>query len=132
MTEQMLPTNGAEPRTFSGLADAIVERLQPALERMSGTFVERRVFDDRRHGDRTIITAASVSTWGGYGFGFGRGGRDADDGGGGGGIGGGGEGRPVAVIEVSDDGVRVRPVLDLTKIGLTVIAAVLTVWKALR
>ena len=67
------------------------------------------------------------------GYGFGRG-EDTTAGGLGAGGGGGGyaAGRPVAVIEVGPQGVRVKPVLDFTKIGLTLIAAALTIWKATR
>lgn len=79
-----------------------------------------------RSGDRVVIPAAAIERAGG----FGHGGDQAGNGGGGGG--GRGLGRPVAVIEVGPEGVRIRPVVDLTKIGLTAIAAGLTVWRALR
>lgn len=131
MTEQQtLGTNGARPGAVMRIADAIGERLEPILDRLAEALVERRVFEHTQDGSRTVITASALSTWGGYAFGFG--GDKAENGGGGGGIGGGGEGRPVAVIEVTDDGVRVRPVIDFTKIGITVVAAVITIWKALR
>ena len=82
-------------------------------------------------GDRVIVSAATVERAGGYGFGRGE---DTTAGGLGAGGGGGGyaAGRPVAVIEVGPEGVRVKPVLDFTKIGLTLIAAALTIWKATR
>jgi uncharacterized spore protein YtfJ len=66
----------------------------------------------------------------GYGYGSGFGGdlvegEDVDsglalDGGGGFGSGGGGAsgGRPVAAILVGPDGVRVEPIVDVTKLGL--------------
>ena len=81
-------------------------------------------------GDRVIVSAATIERAGGYGFGRGE---DTTSGSGAGGGGGGyAAGRPVAVIEVGPEGVRVKPVLDFTKIGLTVIAAALTIWKATR
>jgi hypothetical protein len=36
------------------------------------------------------------------------------------------------VIEVGPEGVRVRPILDFTRIGLTALAAALTVLRARR
>ena len=82
-------------------------------------------------GDRVIVSAATIERAGGYGFGSGE---DPVGGGVGQGGGGGGyaAGRPVAVIEVGPDGVRVKPVLDFTKIGLTIVAAAITVWKLTR
>jgi uncharacterized spore protein YtfJ len=87
-------------------------------------------------GEHTVITASEVKV--GMGFGFGSGGgtgtelteseaADEDEaqagesgsgfgvGGGGGGVSG---GRPVAVISVGPQGVRVEPVVDATKVAL--------------
>ena len=41
-------------------------------------------------------------------------------------------GRPVAIIEITPEGARIKPIYDLTKIGLAVLAATLTVWRATR
>jgi uncharacterized spore protein YtfJ len=79
-----------------------------------------------RVGDRVVIPAASVEFSGGFGFG----GDNASNGGGGGG--GHQAGRPVAIIEAGPSGVRVKPVIDFTRVGLTVLAAALTVWRAAR
>lgn len=94
---------------------------------------------------RTVITASTLSYSGGFGFGGGSGPSDsvravgapaaaagADAGGGGGGGGGTGEGRPVAVIEVTGGAVRIRPVVDWTKVGAAVVAALVTMWIASR
>ncbi len=82
-------------------------------------------------GDTQVITASEVQV--GLGFGFGSStdpvfvgnleddpGDDAPDGieSGGGGGGGGAAGRPVAVITITEDGVKVDPVFDMTKIAL--------------
>jgi uncharacterized spore protein YtfJ len=85
---------------------------------------------------RTIITASEVNVGMGVGFGFGGGsaapeGEEAEEGevgmdsgmGGGGGGGGGASGRPVAVIDISDDGVQIEPVVDVTKLGLAFFTA---------
>jgi hypothetical protein len=41
-------------------------------------------------------------------------------------------GRPIALIAAGPDGVRVKPVIDAARIGVTVIAGVLVVWAAQR
>lgn len=89
-------------------------------------------------GDYTLITTSAVSAGLGYGFGGGYGPTPQNQeegaqaaagstegpgqmvGGSGGGGGGFSTGRPVAVISVGPDGVRVEPVVDLTKIGLAI------------
>ena len=104
----------------------IGEAVATGVARILGVSAQQ-VFSEPIHvGDRVIIPAASIDRYGGFGYG----GDNQDNGGGGGG--GVGEGRPVAVIEASANGVVVRPVLDFTKIGLTLLAAGLTVWKATR
>ncbi len=73
-------------------------------------------------GDKTIIPIASIK----YGFGFGYGeGPTEDEGEGetephgqGGGVGGGVAAHPVAVLEITDEGVVVKPVTDDSKIAL--------------
>ncbi|HEV8374333.1 MAG TPA: hypothetical protein VGR68_14125 [Actinomycetota bacterium] len=101
----------------------------------------------------TVITAAEVTSGGGFGMGIGLGppsrpggtaaatadAAQPDDrqtgGGGGGGGGGGSMGRPVAVIAIGPDGVTVRPVVDVTKValaGLTAWATMLAVLRARR
>jgi uncharacterized spore protein YtfJ len=89
---------------------------------------------------RTIITASEVSIGMGIGFGLGGGsgtaaGTDEEEPadepeqvsgvgiGGGGGGGGGASGRPVAVIIMGPNGVRVEPVVDATKLGLAALTA---------
>ena len=84
-------------------------------------------------GSYTIITASEIGAGGGFGFGVGGGmspaatsgetpGGEQEDSGGGSGIGGGGgsAGRPVAAIIIGPEGVRVEPVVDVTKIALAV------------
>lgn len=85
------------------------------------------------HGETRIIPAAEVVACFGYGMGGGGGsGSNPNQKGGGNGngsgVGGGGGGqafaRPVAVIIVGPDGVRVEPVIDPTKIILALLTAV--------
>ena len=81
-------------------------------------------------GNDLVITAAAWERGGGFGFG---GGGDNEQGGGfGSGGGGGAQGRPVAVIRVGPSGIDVRPVIDVTKVGITLFLAALGVWRALR
>jgi uncharacterized spore protein YtfJ len=106
------------------------------VEKIFGTARASAVFSEPvTTGAYTVITASEVTAGGGFGSGHGFGPVATGDapatggGGGGGGAGGGGgsSGRPVAVIVVGPDGVQVKPIFDLTKVGL----AVLTAWAAM-
>lgn len=78
----------------------------------------------------TVIPCAEVAV--GLGMGTGSGPMDEHGRpmGGGGGGGGGSRGRPIAVIVMTRDGVRVEPVLDLTKIvlGSLTTGAFMLIW----
>lgn len=83
------------------------------------------------HGKVTLITASEVVA--GLVVGFGLGGNPTEGGGGGGG-GGYSGGRPVAVISVGEEGVRVEPVVDVTKLGIaffTTLGALFLGWRAM-
>lgn len=75
------------------------------------------------HNDVVVIPCSEVSV--GLGMGFGSGpvvassadGKPSTSSGGGGG--GGATGRPIAIIIMSKDGVRVQPIVDATKVALT-------------
>ncbi|MFN0070186.1 MAG: hypothetical protein ACKVVP_01690 [Chloroflexota bacterium] len=96
------------------------------------------------HGEYMVITASEVGAAGGFGFGRGFGidaagnvsglSQDASSRGGGGGGGGGGSagGRPVAIIEIGPDGVKVKPVVDVTKFMLGAISAWVAIAVTLR
>jgi uncharacterized spore protein YtfJ len=84
-------------------------------------------------GDALIIPTAEVLSGMGFGMGVGVGnnavkdeeGKPGQSSGGGGGGGGGGRvlSRPVAVIIASPEGVRVEPVVDVTKVALAALTA---------
>ena len=76
-------------------------------------------------GDYTVITASELMVGIGAGFGGGGGtGQDGEEGSGGGGGGGGSTmARPVAVIAVGPNGVQVEPIVDPTKIAITLFTA---------
>ncbi len=92
-------------------------------------------------GEHTVITASEISV--GLGFGYGMGGgvapglseagdAEGEEGkelggeygvGGGGGGGGGSAARPIAAIVLSPEGVRVEPIVDVTKVVLAFFTA---------
>lgn len=79
-----------------------------------------------QHGETVIVPTAEVLAGLGFGLGYGSGSSE-DEGSTGRGGGGGGGGRvlsrPVAVVVASPEGVRVEPVVDVTKIGLAALTA---------
>jgi uncharacterized spore protein YtfJ len=83
-----------------------------------------------QQGDTTVITANTVNIGLGYGLGGFVLGRneveklERDEVNGGGGGGGATSARPVAVISIRPEGVEVKPVIDVTQIGLALISAV--------
>ncbi len=119
------------PEDVTGFVAARTERTLTALfgEASPGT-----VFSTpHEHGGDLVIMAASWERAGGFGFGGGSGEDTEGAGGSGAGGGGGGvsQGRPVAVVRISSGGVDVRPIIDVTRIGVTVLLAALGVWRAL-
>ena len=75
-----------------------------------------------REGENIVIPSAEVLSIAGFGLGSGSGsqgtGENENTGGGGGGGGGRVLSRPVAAIVISPTGVRVEPIVDVTKIAL--------------
>jgi uncharacterized spore protein YtfJ len=118
------------PMSESPLTDAIENTIDNMLEVAS---VEAVYGAPVEQGDMLIIPAAEVTAMMGFGMGMGSGedtrAQENDGPGyaGGSGSGGGGGGtsfaRPVAVIIAGPDGVRVEPVIDLTKIALAGLTA---------
>jgi uncharacterized spore protein YtfJ len=100
--------------------------MSSGLDRLVAVSADRVFAEPVRIGDRVVIPAASVEFSGGFGFG---GDHQSNGGGGGGGH---QAGRPVAIIEAGPAGVKVKPVIDFTRVGLTLVAAALTVWRASR
>ena len=112
-------------------AEAGLEVFQNTIEEFLATADVRTVYGEPiGHGDTVIIPTAEVLC--GLGFGIGSGGGTSteekqDQPSQGFGIGGGGGGRvlsrPVAVVVASPEGVRVEPVVDITKIALAGLTA---------
>lgn len=115
--------------------DTHIEQMTEGLSRVFGDASAATVFSAPADvGDSVVITAAAWERAGGFGFGGGKG-TDQDSGegeGSGGGGGGTAQVRPVAVITVGPDGIDVRPVIDFTKIGVTMLLAGVGVWRILR
>ena len=115
------------------LIGEVGERVTSGLNEIMGGLNASAVFEVELIEGRHFITAAAIERGGGFGFGAGAGVDEDDQQGGGGGGGGGGsaQARPVAIIEVTETGVKIRPVFDLTRIGLTVLVSALTAWRLL-
>jgi uncharacterized spore protein YtfJ len=102
--------------------DAVIGTQDTLEEFIQTADVERVYGEPIQHGDTLIIPAAEVMVGLGFGMGYGGGNDGGKNVGGGGGGGGGGRtfSRPVATIIASPDGVRIEPVVDVTKIALAV------------
>ncbi|MBN1668533.1 MAG: hypothetical protein JW862_15670 [Anaerolineales bacterium] len=102
-----------------------IDMIQETMEAFLETADVSRVFGEpHQHEGTLIIPAAEVVAGLGFGAGYGSGGPENAAGGGGGGGGGGKTfARPVAVIIADQQGVRVEPVVDPTKIVLAFFTA---------
>jgi len=95
-----------------------IDMAQETIEAFLDTADVSKVYGEPvEHEGNLIIPAAEVVV--GMGFGAGYGGDHKGDGGGGSGGGGKTFSRPVAVVISDKNGVRVEPVMDPTKIALT-------------
>ncbi len=95
-----------------------IDMAQETIETFLDTADVSKVYGEPvEHEGNLIIPAAEVVV--GMGFGAGYGGDHKGDGGGGSGGGGKTFSRPVAVVISDKNGVRVEPVMDPTKIALT-------------
>ena len=114
--------------------ESALEVVQNTLADFLATADVHAVYDEPiEHGDTLIVPAAEVLCGMGFGIGYGSGSAseaEADktagpSSGSGGGGGGGGRvfARPVAVIVADAEGVRVEPVIDITKVALASLTA---------
>jgi uncharacterized spore protein YtfJ len=101
-----------------------IEKLTNAIERASTG--EGAVGPATTAGDRTVIPLVETYAQGGFGAGSGGGSEGEASGGSGGGGGGGGVGRSrtIAIADVGPDGVKIRPVIDVTGLALPAVSAV--------
>ncbi|MBI3734583.1 MAG: hypothetical protein HY259_14180 [Chloroflexi bacterium] len=120
-------TTASESKPSSAMAPmATMETVMGKL--LDAARVEAVVGQPMAYGDMVIIPTAEVLSVAGFGLGYGEGGPAAASKGGegrGGGGGGGGRvlSRPVAAIVVSPEGVRIEPIVDVTKVALAALTA---------
>jgi uncharacterized spore protein YtfJ len=108
-----------------------IHALQESLgELVKAASVEAVYGEPVRNGDTVVIPSAEVlgMTAMGMGYGWGQGtDKEQENQGSGAGGGGGGFGRvlsrPVAAVILSPDGVRVEPIVDVTKVALAALTA---------
>jgi len=106
--------------------NAAVSTVQTTMDKfLSVANVEAVYGQPIREGENIVIPAAEVLSFAGFGLGAGSGSQGAGESentGSGSGGGGGGRvfSRPVAAIVISPKGVRVEPIVDVTKIVLAV------------
>ena len=115
-------------------SETVAASIGEALTGLFGEASPSTLFSEPiQNGDDLVVTAVAWERAGGFGFGAGQGQGQGEESGSGEGGGGGGfsQGRPVAVIRVTPNGVEVTPVIDFTKIGVTLILASIGVWRAL-
>ena len=109
--------------------------VEQVLGRLVGVARADAVFGQpMERGDSIVIPCSEVSVGMGFGMGMGGGGEQQQGQGSGGGAGAGGtsKGRPIAAIIVSPEGVRVEPIVDVTKVVLASLTtgAFMLLWLA--
>jgi uncharacterized spore protein YtfJ len=120
--ENELEPVGTKERAFSGYRDTALDTIEQVMDGLHAAASVEAVYGTPvKQRDTLIIPAAEVVAVSGFGVGQGFQSSEIEEGGNAGGGGGGGGtafARPVAVIVISPEGVRVDPVFDLTKIAL--------------
>lgn len=107
------------------------QQITPMLDRVTAAAQPNAAFSPPVESNGYIvITASEVASGGGFGFGGGsaptpEGGETSSGSGGGGG--GGSMSRPVAAIVIGPEGVKIRPIIDVTKLAI----AGITAWGAM-
>jgi uncharacterized spore protein YtfJ len=124
----MVEEGSVEQRTKADAGQIVgivrgVEQLTHAMERAASG--EGAVGPPTTVGDHTVIPLVETFASGGFGAGSGGAAEGEGDNAGGGGGGGGGVGRSrtVALADVGPDGVKIRPVIDVTGLALPAISA---------
>lgn len=113
-----------ESQAIPGYRDPSLDTIEEMMDSLLGSASVEAVYGAPiKQRDTLIIPVAEVVAVSGFGVGQGFGGPEGETestsgAGGGGGGGGSAFARPVAVVVLSPDGVRVEPVYDWTKIAL--------------
>ena len=117
-------SNPKSQRTRTLEVNSAVNTVQTTMDKfLSAANVDAVYGTPLREGENLVIPTAEVLSIAGFGLGSGSGSQGPGENerpGGGGGGGGGGHvlSRPVAAIVISPAGVRVEPIVDVTKIAL--------------
>ena len=128
--DEISTVNPKSRGTRSLEADSPVSAVQTTMDKLlSAGSVDAVYGPPIQQGETIVIPAAEVLSIAGFGLGSGSGSQDPGEGettGSGGGGGGGGRvlSRPVAAIVISPAGVRVEPIVDVTKIVLAMFTTV--------
>jgi uncharacterized spore protein YtfJ len=126
-------TQGGRRQTTADEAGTVARELASSMHQMDsfvGRFgevarAEACIGPMQSANGHSVVPLASVSLQAGFGMGFGGGSNpEAQGQGGGGGGGGGGRGtsRVIALVDISERGVNVRPVPDITTLALAMLA----------
>ena len=111
------PTTTPAPELEAANTPADITIIQNTYEKFLGATNINVVYGEGvKHGDIIIVPAAEVVSVIGFGLGYGTTSDNTTGGGGGGG--GRVLSRPVALVVASPRGVRVKPILDVTKIAI--------------
>ena len=123
-------TQTSDPNLSKTPVGASLEEIMARADRLYDAARPEAVFATPVSADgRTVIAAAEVLVGVGYGGGggsspSGEGAAPSENSGMGAGVGGFAQSRPVAVVVIDGDGVRVEPVVDATKLGIAVLTVV--------
>ena len=127
MNESSTPNPESKPTPQLDV-DSPMNTFQTTMDKfLSAANIEAVYGSPIREGENIVIPAAEVLSFAGFGYGAGSGSQGTggnENMGSGEGGGGGGRvlSRPVAAIVISPTGVRVEPIVDVTKIALAVFA----------
>ncbi len=136
MTQEQQGSKGPEAQKPAEATDAVNVVNDTMSQFLSAANVDAVYGEPLHEGNTTIIPCAEILSVAGFGVGYGSGGQAQGDqgaqgaqgqqSGSGGGGGGGGRvlSRPVAVVEITPDGVNVKPIVDVTKLAI----AGITTW----
>lgn len=127
------PGGAAVPATYGTEAGTAVARTGEQMASFIGRFAEvaraeAAVGPAQTVQGHTMVPLAAVSAQAGFGLGFGGGGgtdeksNQGSGSGGGGGGGGRGSSRVIAVVDISETGVEVKPVPDVTTLAVGAMA----------
>jgi len=132
MSSQVVLNSDPQPDELSNQSDAL-NTIQNTFDKLFGAAQVESVYGDPiKQDDTIVIPAAEIVAVMGFGIGSGKGKGEASSGGGGGG-GGSVRSRPVAAIVIAPNRVRIKPIVDVTKLALAALTtAGFMIWMVAR